>query len=294
MDNEKMLGRLVEAPGFIAGLDDVDASAYGASRGGRSGEEARSNLADAMRLRVVTAPAFGSGKIIAALLPEDALDNRVNGRNLPFFLWDDRGIVPLVTVDHGMEADGHGVSVMKPIQTLQVVLARAKTLGVAGVSTRSVINRADAAGIDMVVERQIEIGGEIARHGLLPILAFEVAISSPEKSSAEAILLRALAKVSEEAALGEHLALSLTLPETPNLYQPLLEHPRVARIVALSGGLPRSEACRRLIANPGLIAGFSGALLEDLRESQTDQAFNTALAQSTEEIFAASVSGNCV
>jgi fructose-bisphosphate aldolase class I len=193
-----------------------------------------------------------------------------------------------VKVDKGLEAESDGVSLMKPMPGLDVLLARAVTLGVFGTKMRSVINLASETGIAAIVRQQFEVGAQIAKHGLMPILEPEILIKSPDKGGAETILRAELTKGLDALPDGQRVMLKLTLPEVPGLYSGLVKHPRVARVVALSGGYTRAEACRRLAANPGVIASFSRALVGDLRHSMSDAEFQAALAQAIDEIYQAS------
>ncbi len=207
---------------------------------------------------------------------------------VPAFLWEERGVVPFLKVDKGLEAENDGVSLMKPMPGLDALLARAVKLGVFGTKMRSVINLASKDGIAAIVAQQFEVAARIAEHGLMPILEPEVSIKSPDKAGAEAILLAELTKKLDALPEGSRVMLKLTIPDVPDLYSPLVKHERVARVVALSGGYTRADACRRLAANHGMIASFSRALLEDLRRSMSDATFDAALQQSIDEIYRAS------
>jgi fructose-bisphosphate aldolase class I len=216
------------------------------------------------------------------------MDGEAQGSPVPSFLWESRGIVPFLKVDKGLEAEMNGVRLMKPIPSLDALLARAVKLGIYGTKMRSTINLASADGIAAVVAQQFEIAAEIARFGLVPILEPEVLIKSPEKAAAEALLLAELSKRLDRLEGDHQVMLKLTIPEVPDLYRPLIEHDRVARVVALSGGYTRDVACQRLAANHGMIASFSRALIDDLKHSMSDADFNAVLAQSIEEIYRAS------
>jgi fructose-bisphosphate aldolase class I len=212
----------------------------------------------------------------------------VRGKPTPAFLWEERGVVPFVKVDKGLEAENDGVQVMRPMPELDALLRRAVKLGVFGTKMRSVINLASKGGIAAVVAQQFEVAGQIAEHGLMPIIEPEVSIKSPDKAGAEAILLMELTRKLEAAPDGPQVMFKLTLPDVPDLYLPLINHKRVTRVVALSGGYTRAEACKRLAANHGMIASFSRALAQDLRHSTSDAEFNAALAKSIDEIYQAS------
>jgi fructose-bisphosphate aldolase class I len=241
-----------------------------------------------MRVRIMTAPAFTGDKVIAAILFERTMDGEAKGRPVPTFLWEDRGVVPFLKVDKGLEPEKDGVSLMKPMPDLEPLLARAVKLGVFGTKMRSVINLPSKDGIGAIARQQFEIGEQIARHGLMPILEPEVSIKSPDKAGAEKILLDELTKGLDVLPPGRQVMLKLTIPEVPDFYAPLIGDKRVARVVALSGGYTRAEADKRLAANHGMIASFSRALAQDLRRSMSDAEFNKALADAIDEIYRAS------
>jgi len=294
MANDKMMAQISEKGGFIAALDQSGGSTPGALRlygipdNAYSGDAEMFRLVHEMRVRIMTAPAFTGAKVIATILFEGTMDGEVQGKPTPAFLWEDRGVVPFVKVDKGLEAEKDGVQVMRPMPELDALLTRAARLGVFGTKMRSVINLASKAGIAAVVAQQFEVAGQIARHGLMPIIEPEVSIKSPDKTGAEAILLAELTRHLEAAPNGPQVMFKLTLPDVPDLYLPLVKHKRVTRVVALSGGYTRAEACRRLAANHGVIASFSRALVEELRHSMSDAEFEAALAKSIDEIYRAS------
>jgi fructose-bisphosphate aldolase class I len=294
MANDKMMAQISEKGGFIAALDQSGGSTPGALRlygipdNAYSGDVEMFRLVHEMRVRIMTAPAFTGAKVIATILFEGTMDGEVRGKPTPAFLWGDRGVVPFVKVDKGLEAEKDGVQVMRPMPELDALLTRAARLGVFGTKMRSVINLASKAGIAAVVAQQFEVAGQIARHGLMPIIEPEVSIKSPDKTGAEAILLAELTRHLEAAPNGPQVMFKLTLPDVPDLYLPLVKHKRVTRVVALSGGYTRAEACRRLAANRGVIASFSRALVEELRHSMSDAEFEAALAKSIDEIYRAS------
>jgi fructose-bisphosphate aldolase class I len=242
-----------------------------------------------MRVRIIASPAFSGEKVIAAILFERTMDGLAKGKPVPTFLWQERGVVPFLKVDKGLEAEKDGVSLMKPMPDLAPLLARATKLGVYGTKMRSVINLASKTGIAAIARQQFEIGEQIASHGLMPILEPEISIKSPDKAGAEAILLAELTKGLDALPAGRQVMFKLTLPETPDFYAPLIKDKRVARVVALSGGYSRAEACKRLAADHGMIASFSRALAQDLRRSMSDAEFNAALASAIDEIYRASV-----
>ena len=294
MANDKMTAQISEKPGFIAALDQSGGSTPGALRlygipdNAYSGEAEMFRLIHQMRVRIMTAPAFTGDKVIATILFEGTMDGQVQERPVPAFLWEERGVIPFLKVDKGLEAEADGVSLMKPMPGLDALLDRAVGLGVFGTKMRSVINLASKAGIAAVVAQQFEVGAQIARHGLLPILEPEVSIKSPDKAGAEAILLAECTRKLDALPDGRKVMLKLTLPDVPDLYLPLINHPRVARVVALSGGYTRADACRRLAANHGMTASFSRALAEGLTRSMSDAEFNATLAKSIDEIYQAS------
>ena len=293
MANDTMLAQM-RKPGFIAALDQSGGSTPGALRlygipdTAYSGDAEMFRLMHEMRVRIITAPAFTGDKVIAAILFEATMDGEAEGIPVPTFLWEKRGVVPFLKVDKGLEAERDGVSVMKPIPGLDALLARAVTLGVFGTKMRSVINLASQDGIAAVVAQQFELAAQIARHGLMPIIEPEVSIKSPDKAGAEAILLAEITRKLDALPADRQVMLKLTIPDVPDFYAPLVGHERVARVVALSGGYTRDDACRRLAANHGVIASFSRALTEDLKHAMTDAEFDAALGRSIEEIYRAS------
>jgi fructose-bisphosphate aldolase class I len=294
MTNDKMMAQISGQDGFIAALDQSGGSTPGALRlygipdSAYNGDAEMFRLMHEMRVRIMTAPAFTGAKVIATILFEGTMDGEVRGKPTPAFLWEERGVVPFVKVDKGLEAEKAGVQLMMPIPGLDTLLTRAVKLGVFGTKMRSVINLASKDGIAAVVAQQFDVAAQIAAHGLMPIIEPEVSIKSPDKAGAEAILLAELTRHLEAAPDGPQVMFKLTLPDVPDLYLPLVKHERVAQVVALSGGYTRAEACRRLAANHGVIASFSRALVEDLRHSMSDAEFEAALARSIDEIYRAS------
>jgi len=241
-----------------------------------------------MRVRIMTAPSFTGASIVAAILFEATMDGAVRGKPVPAFLWEDRTVVPFLKVDKGLEAEKDGVSLMKPMPGLDPLLARAVTLGIFGTKMRSVINLPSKAGIAAIAAQQFEVGAQIAAHGLMPILEPEISIKSPDKAGAEALLRAELIKGLDALPADKQVMLKLTLPEVPDFYSALVSHKRVARVVALSGGYTRADACQRLARNHGMIASFSRALTEGLTRSMSDAAFDAALASSIDAIYQAS------
>ncbi len=295
MANEKMKEQMSSKGGFIAALDQSGGSTPGALRlygipdGEYAGDDAKMyELMHAFRVRIMSAPAFTGAKVIAAILFERTMDGEAKGKPVPAYLWEERGVVPIVKVDKGLEAEKDGVSLMKPMPDLGNLCARAVKLGVFGTKMRSVINLASQTGIAAIAKQQFEFGEQIAKHGLLPILEPEISIKSPDKAGAERILLDELAKGLDALPAGRKVMFKLTLPETPDHYMPLIKDKRVARVVALSGGYTRADADKRLSANHDMIASFSRALAQDLRKSMTDAEFNHTLADAIDEIYRAS------
>ena len=294
MGDEKMLARMTQGDGFIAALDQSGGSTPGALRlygipdTAYSGEAEMFKLVHEMRVRIMTAPAFTGAEVLAAILFERTMDGQAGDKPVPHFLWQDRGVVPFLKVDKGLEAESDGVSLMKPMPGLDALLDRAVRLGVFGTKMRSVINLASQDGIAAVVAQQFDIAAQISLHGLLPIIEPEVSIKSPDKAGAEAILLAELTRHLDALPPGQTVMLKLTIPDVPDLYAPLMQHDRVARVVALSGGYSLDDACRRLAENHGMIASFSRALTEGLKHSMSDVEFDAALARSIGKIYQAS------
>jgi len=283
-----------EKPGFIAALDQSGGStpgalrAYGIPDSAYSGDDEMYKLMHEMRVRIISSPAFTGEKVIAAILFERTMDGQAHGKPVPAYLWEDRGVVPFLKVDKGMEPEKDGVTLMKPIDGLDALLARAVKLGIYGTKMRSTINLASPTGIAAIIAQQFEVGAQIAAHGLMPILEPEVLIKSPEKAAAESILLAEVTKHLDALPADRQVMLKVTIPEVPDLYAPLIKHPRMQRVVALSGGYPRTEACRRLAKNHGMIASFSRALIDGLTVSMSDAEFDAALKAAIDEIYTAS------
>jgi len=295
MANDKMMTQMSGKGGFIAALDQSGGSSPGALRlygisdtAYTDDQQKMFRLIHEMRVRIMTAPAFTGDKVIGAILFEGTMDGEVRGKPSAAYLWEERGVVPFVKVDRGLEAEKDGVQLMRPMPQLDQLCERAVKLGVFGTKMRSVINLANRDGIAAVAAQQFEFGDQIARHGLMPILEPEVSIKSPDKKGAEAILLDELKKRTDALPASRQVMFKLTLPDVADLYKPLIDHPRCARVVALSGGYSRDDACKKLAANHGMIASFSRALVQDLRVSMTDAEFESALAHSIDEINAAS------
>ena len=294
MANDQMTAQMHKKGGFIAALDQSGGSSPGALRlygvpdTAYSGDAEMFRLIHQMRVRIMTAPAFTGDKVIGAILFEGTMDDEVHGKHTAQYLWDEKKVVPFVKVDRGLEPEKDGVQLMRPMPQLDQLCDRAAKLGVYGTKMRSVINLASKEGIAAIVAQQFEIGEQIAKHGLMPILEPEVSIKSPDKKGAEAILLDELKKGTDALPASRQVMFKVTLPDVSDLYKPLIDHPNVVRVVALSGGYDRAGACQRLAANHGMIASFSRALVQDLRASMSDTEFGAAIAQAIDEIHRAS------
>ena len=288
-----MLEQLSTRPGFFAALDQSGGSTpgalklYGVPESQFGDAAAMFELVHAMRARIMTAPSFTAGKVLAAILFEDTMERDVGGKPTAQYLWD-KGVVPILKVDKGLEAERGGVSLMKPIPGLDDLLARAKAHGIFATKMRSTIGEAAPDGVRAIADQQFALAVRIADAGLAPIIEPEVLIKTPDKAGAEALLLDALRRGLDALPAGMRVILKLTLPSVPNLYEALADRPEVVRVVALSGGYTRTEACERLARNRHMIASFSRALLEDLRVSMTDAQFDAALASAIDEIYRAS------
>jgi len=293
--NSKQAERIRSGKGFLAALDQSGGSTpkalehYGVSRSAYSGEEEMFDLVHQMRTRIMTSPSFTSEFILGAILFEQTMDRMVEGMYTADYLWQKRGIVPFLKVDQGLAALEGGVQFMKPINGLDALLKRAVNRNVFGTKMRSVISQAVPEGVDRVVDQQFEYGVQILNAGLVPIIEPEVDIHSTDKAESEVLLKKALLQHLD--ALPDHydIMLKLSIPSVDGFYSDLMHHPRVLRIVALSGGYSQAEANERLARNPGLIASFSRALAEGLSAGQTDEQFNETLAASIRKIYAASI-----
>jgi fructose-bisphosphate aldolase, class I len=294
MAHQRMTAHITEAGGFLAALDQSGGSTpgalrlYGIPETAYNGDAEMFALMHEMRVRVMTSPAFSGSKVIGAILFERTMDGEAQGKPVPAYLWEEKGCVPFLKVDKGLQAEADGVCLMKPIPELDPLLDRAVKLGVFGTKMRSTITLPSASGIAAIAAQQFEIGAQISRHGLVPILEPEVSIKSPDKAGAEALLKDALLRHLDTVPADQPVMLKVTIPDVPDLYKEVIAHPRVVRVVALSGGYPRTEACQRLARNHGMIASFSRALLEELKASMTEAEFNTALGEAIDEIYTAS------
>jgi len=293
MNQSDMTAKIRRGDGFIAALDQSGGSTpkalqgYGIEEGAWSSDEEMFDLIHQMRSRIITAPCFGSGKVIGAILFERTMDGTVNGKPTPQALID-IAVVPFIKIDKGLEAEENGVQMMKPIPGLDALLERAKSLGVFGTKERSVINSASAAGIAVLVAQQFQVAKQVLAHGLMPIIEPEVNIKSPDRAECDALLLDAILEELNQIPDGQQVMLKLSIPAQAGLFEPLVDHPKVLRVVALSGGFSREDACRELARNPGMIASFSRALLSDLRVQQSDEEFDKILDASVQSIFDAS------
>jgi fructose-bisphosphate aldolase, class I len=289
----KVLEQLSSKPGFIAALDQSGGSTpgalklYGVPESQFDDDDEMFDLVHQMRVRIMTAPSFTKGKVLAAILFEDTMERTVAGQPTAAYLWDN-GVVPILKVDKGLQPDSGGVSLMKPIPKLDDLLQRAKAHGVFATKMRSTITAASKDGVAAVVAQQFELAAQIVAQGLVPIIEPEVSINAPDKAGAEALLLAELTQRLDALPTGNRVILKLTLPRIPDLYAGLAERDDVVRVVALSGGYTRTEACARLAQNHHMIASFSRALLEDLRVSMTDAQFDRALSLAIDEIYQAS------
>ena len=292
--NAEQLDKVQTGAGFIAALDQSGGSTpkalklYGIDEGDYSGDSEMFDLVHDMRTRIVTSPSFGGDRIVGAILFEATMDRTIEGRPSAEYLWAVKSVVPFLKVDKGLADEADGVQLMKPIPGLDELLARAVDNGVFGTKMRSVIKVADAAGIRAVVDQQFDVGAQISAAGLVPIIEPEVDINSPSKAAAEELLRTEIQRRLAGLGPDERVMLKLTLPESDGFYTPLIEHPAVVRVVALSGGYPRDEANARLARNHGMIASFSRALTEGLSAQQSDEEFDTALDSAVGAIASAS------
>ena len=295
LQRDGMREKMRSAPGFIAALDQSGGSTpkalglYGLDEGSWSGEQEMYDLIHQMRCRVITSPAFTGDRILAAILFEMTMDRQVEGKGPAEFLWEDKQVVPFLKIDKGLAEQSDGAQVMKPIPDLGALLERALGHGVFGTKMRSVVTLADPVGIQAVVDQQLAVARQVLAAGLVPIVEPEVDIHSPQKAAAEELLTERLLAALPELNDGEQLMLKLTLPEKDGLYAPLLGHPRVLRVVALSGGYTREQANARLSRNHGVVASFSRALTEGLSAQQSEVEFDRVLDASIQSIYDASV-----
>ncbi|MBI6628924.1 fructose bisphosphate aldolase [Pontibaca salina] len=295
--NQKQAEQMRSGDGFVAALDQSGGSTpkalglYGIPETAYDSDSAMFDLVHEMRTRIMKSPAFKGDKVLGAILFENTMDRQVDGQPTATYLWEDRGVVPFLKVDKGLMDDLDGVRLMKDMGDLDALLERAAKAGIFGTKMRSVIDAANPTGIAAVVAQQFEVGQQILAHGLVPIIEPEVTISISDKAAAEDIVLEETLKHLNALSDDVEVMLKLTLPETTNLYKPLVDHPRVMRVVALSGGYSRTEANNRLAQNSGVIASFSRALTEGLSVQQDDAEFDRILAETIDSTFEASVAG---
>jgi fructose-bisphosphate aldolase class I len=293
--NPKQYEKVQSAKGFIAALDQSGGSTpkalglYGIKPESYSGEQQMFDLIHAMRTRIVTSPAFTGERILGAILFEQTMDREVEGRGTADYLWSVKKVVPFLKVDKGLAEEANGVQVMKPMPGLDALLARAKTKGIFGTKMRSVVKHADPKGVADVVQQQFAIGKQILAAGLVPIIEPEVDIHAADKQGAESLLKTAILRELDALPADQRVMLKLTIPSVDDFYADLVKHPKVLRVVALSGGYSREEANALLARNHGVIASFSRALTEGLTAQQTEQQFNAALDGAIASIYAASV-----
>jgi fructose-bisphosphate aldolase class I len=291
---EQQLRKMKTSPGFVAALDQSGGSTpkalslYGIKEDAWSNEDEMFAIVHQMRTRVVTSPSFTGERILASILFEKTVDGEIEGQPAADYLWDVKRVVPFLKVDNGLAAEKNGVQLMKAIPELAALLEKAKAKRIFGTKMRSVIKHANAAGINEIVNQQFETARQIIAAGLVPIIEPEVDIHCPEKAKAEALLKAAILERLNELPGGELVMLKLTLPEQDNLYADCVTHPKVVRVVALSGGYTREEANDRLRRNHGVVASFSRALVEGLSVRQSDAEFNSLLDASIQSIYQAS------
>ena len=287
--------KMTSGPGFVAALDQSGGSTpkalklYGIDENAYSNHDQMFDLIHQMRCRIMQSPAFNGNKVIGAILFENTMDREVAGKSAADFLWDERRIVPFLKVDKGLSNENNGVQLMKPMPDLESLLERASAAGIFGTKMRSVINRADNKGIEENVSQQFDIGQTILGYGLVPIIEPEVNIKIEDKAKAEEILLENLIKHLDALQGEQKVMLKLTLPEKANLYSPAIDHGKVMRVVALSGGYTREESNLRLRSNEGMTASFSRALTEGLSAQQSNEMFNNTLSQTINDIYEASI-----
>ena len=295
--NQEQATRMTEAKGFIAALDQSGGStpkalrAYGIQDDAYSSDAEMFDLVHAMRSRLITSPSFTSEKVLAAILFEMTMDREIEGIPTAQYLWEKKGIVPLLKIDKGLADEENDVQVMKPMPELDKLLDRGVEKGIFGTKERSVINAANAEGIQAVVDQQFEVGKQVLAKGMVPILEPEVTISIDDKKEAEELLKAALLKGLDDIPEGQQVMIKVSIPTVDNFYEDLINHPKVMRVVALSGGYERDDANERLSRNKGLIASFSRALLEGLTADQSQEEFDNTLATTIDGVYKASIAG---
>ncbi|SLN46168.1 Fructose-bisphosphate aldolase class 1 [Aquimixticola soesokkakensis] len=300
MANAKHTDQIRAGKGFIAALDQSGGSSpkalklYGVDETEYNGDAEMFDMIHAMRARIIKSPVFTGEKVVGAILFEQTMDRDIDGIATAQFLWEKKGVVPFLKIDKGLEEEANGVQLMKPMPDLDALLARAEKLGVFGTKERSVINAANEAGIKAVVAQQFAIGEQVIAGGLMPMLEPEVTISITDKAEAETILRAELLKHLDALDASKQVMIKLSLPSVANFYKPLIDHPRVLKVVSLSGGYSRDEACALLAKNDGMIASFSRALITGLSAKQSDAEFDAVLGETVEAIFEASIAGETV
>ena len=291
--NAEMLAKVKNANGFIAALDQSGGSTPTALKGyGYKGDEWSSDeemydLVHKMRVRIMSSPVFNGKKVLGAILFERTMDGEAHGQPVPAYLWS-KGVVPFLKIDKGLADEANGVQLMKPMPELDALLSRGVQKGIFGTKERSVIHLANPAGIADVVAQQFEVAKQVLSHGLVPIIEPEVNIKSAERGAADELLRDEILRNLDLLPEGSEVMLKLSIPETPGTFDALVKHPRVLRVVALSGGFSRTDACRDLARNPSMIASFSRALLEDLRQDTSEEEFDHSLSEAIDEIYEAS------
>lgn len=294
-DFAKMRDQMENGSGFIAALDQSGGSTpkalalYGVDASDYGSEDEMFAEIQRMRERIILSPDFTSAKVIGAILFEKTLHEQIAGQAVPSYLWGKRGVVPFLKIDKGLQDQANGVQLLKPIPNLADTLAAAKAMGIYGTKERSVVHEANAAGIDAIVANQFDVAYEVIAADMVPIIEPEVNIHSESKAEAEAMLAEALMMQAETLSEGQDIMLKLTLPEQPGIYDALADHPRVQRVVALSGGYSTADASARLAQNHKMIASFSRALTEGLQRDMSDQGFHAALGGNIDQIYRASV-----
>jgi fructose-bisphosphate aldolase class I len=297
MPNEKQADRMTSGKGFVAALDQSGGSTpkalrlYGIEEDAYSSEKEMFDLIHQMRSRIITSPAFTGDRVLASILFEQTMDREIEGKPSTTYLWETKGVVPILKIDKGLAEASDEVQLMKPMPGLDELLERAVRKGVFGTKERSVIGGANVDGIAAVVAQQFEVAHQVLSHGLVPIIEPEVTISIADKAQAEDVLRDEITKQLETVPNGQRVMLKLSLPSEVNHYRPLVEHPKVMRVLALSGGYSREEANKLLAQNTGVIASFSRALTEGLTVDQSDEQFNATLDNAIQSIYDASVAG---
>ena len=297
MNFDEMTAKIATGDGFIAALDQSGGStpkalrAYGVSDDEWSGEEEMFGKIHEMRSRIITSPSFSGKKVVGAILFERTMDGQVSGKPTPHALID-KGVVPFIKIDKGLEDEANGVQMMKPMPELDALLSKSKALNVFGTKERSVIHSANPEGIAAIIAQQFEIGAQVRSHGMMPILEPEYSIKAEDRAEGEQIMIAEILKHLDALPDGETVMLKLSIPAVAGSFKSLIDHPKVLKVVALSGGFSRSEACEELIKNEGMIASFSRALLEELRADMSDEEFDATLGTAIDEIHAAST-GEC-